>query len=467
MERPQRHRLLHGYPLAAAMPILKGDEPAPVLEHDPSRTLLVGVLPHPFCSPAVAGCGFCTFPHERFDRRGAESTIADVIREIDARLSADPTLAGRPVAGLYFGGGTANLSPPGPFRELCRTLAQSFDLSGAEVTLEGVPAAFLGRKDRLVDILRDEFPARHVRLSMGIQTFDEVRLKQMGRLAFGAAATFREVVELAHERGFTASADLLINLPGQSPDAMREDVENAVALGLDGICVYHLVLFEGLGTEWSRDRELVETLPDNEAAARNLAGVRAVLLDRGFVPTTLTNFERRELNATDRRFVYEELSFAADFPDILGFGPSGISFAGDAHSAVKVMNPTTAASYGAAIERGGPPWERAFRYTLDDRKVLHLARRLAALRIERPAYARAFGTDLIDDFWDELSALVDEGLLTVGDGAIEPTPRGLFYADSVAGLFSRKPRIATLGPRRRARRRHLAAMDEGNAPAHM
>jgi hypothetical protein len=51
MRLPQRHRLLHGYPLAAAMPRVAGrarsDERR--LSFDPGRGLLVGVLPHPTC----------------------------------------------------------------------------------------------------------------------------------------------------------------------------------------------------------------------------------------------------------------------------------------------------------------------------------------------------------------------------------------------------------------------------------
>jgi oxygen-independent coproporphyrinogen-3 oxidase len=68
MQRPQRHRLVHGYPRAAAMPRIAADRGRdPVLpESDPGRGLLVGVLPHPSCNPAVAGCEFCTFPHEVF-----------------------------------------------------------------------------------------------------------------------------------------------------------------------------------------------------------------------------------------------------------------------------------------------------------------------------------------------------------------------------------------------------------------
>ena len=72
MSKPQRHRLLHGFPLAAAMPFAS-DEVRRMSDaaderfaprHDPDRELLVGVLPHSFCNPKIAGCGFCTFPHE-------------------------------------------------------------------------------------------------------------------------------------------------------------------------------------------------------------------------------------------------------------------------------------------------------------------------------------------------------------------------------------------------------------------
>jgi coproporphyrinogen III oxidase-like Fe-S oxidoreductase len=37
-----------------------------------------------------------------------------------------------PVTAVYFGGGTANLTEPEAFRELCRTLADNFDLKDAE-----------------------------------------------------------------------------------------------------------------------------------------------------------------------------------------------------------------------------------------------------------------------------------------------------------------------------------------------
>jgi coproporphyrinogen III oxidase-like Fe-S oxidoreductase len=440
MDRPQRHRLLHGYPLAAAMPRVAGKSRSAqdLLNYDPSHGLLVGVLPHPFCNPAVPGCGFCTFPHEMFNARGAAVVIDRVVRELEGKLRAAPDLAGRPVSGLYFGGGTANLSPPEPFRKLCRALATAFDLSSAEVTLEGVPAAFLNRKPLLVDILREELPARHFRLSMGIQTFDEDRLRRMGRLGFGTAETFGEVVRLGHARGFTVSGDLLFNLPGQPLSAMRDDVGRAIEIGLDHVGLYHLVIFPGLGTEWSRDPALVASLPPNEVAARNWLDLRSFLLGRGFYQATLTNFERAEFRGAERRFVYEELRFQPDRFDMLGLGPSGISYARSGPTALKVINPDGASAYLAAVELGGPTWDRAFHYAPADLRIFYLTRRLAALRIDRRGYRAFFETDPIDDFPRELEVLTRERLVRVSGGAIKPTESGMFYADSIAGLLTRR-----------------------------
>ncbi len=438
MRGPQRHRLLHGYPLAAAMPRIAEDRRQETIlpGFDPRRGLLVGVLPHSFCNPSVAGCGFCTFPHEAFTSRKAAVAIDHVVREVEQTIRARPDLAGRSIAGLYFGGGTANLSPPEPFRKLCRTLARAFDLSAAEVTLEGVPAAFLDRKPLLVDILREELPARHFRLSMGVQTFDPDRLRQMGRLGFGDAQTFREVVDLGHARGFTVSGDLLFNLPAQSRDAMKDDLGRAIEIGLDHVGLYHLVMFEGLGTAWSQDPALVRSLPTNAEAADNWLELRGLLLETGFDQTTLTNFERCEFRGDDRRFIYEESSFRPDRFDMIGFGPSAISFADSGSVSVKVINPEAATDYASAVDRGRPSWDRAFDYRLGDLKVLHLIRRLAALRIDRLDYRAFFGGDPVNDFPRAFEVLEDEGLLDVTDKSIEPTALGMFYADAIAGLLT-------------------------------
>ncbi len=441
MARPQRHRLLHGYPLAAAMRHRRESDPADVaFDAAIGRGLLVGVLPHPFCNPAVSGCGFCTFPHQPYHAERARAVVNGVVQEIDGRLALQPALRRRPVAALYFGGGTANLTPSDAFRQLCRRLADAFDLTGAEVTLEGVPAYFVKRTPLLIDVLREELPARHFRISMGVQTFDEERLRQMGRLAFGTAATFAQVVETAHARGFTVSGDLLFNLPGQSLADMARDVDRAVCLGLDHVGLYHLVLFRGLGTAWSRDPALLAGLPTNEDAAHHWQTLREHLLGAGYRQTTLTNFEQACYAGDARRFVYEEHSFHADRFDMIGFGPGGISFAADRslRGGLKVLNPEGADAYLDAVRRGLSPWDRCFAYGATDLPILYLTRRLAALAIDRRHYVRRFGADPLTAFAGAFAAARQEGLVEITPGTIRPTPRGMFYADSIAALLARR-----------------------------
>jgi coproporphyrinogen III oxidase-like Fe-S oxidoreductase len=451
MAKPQRHRLLHGYPLAAAMPERDENSPGEVaFDLKTARGLLVGVLPHPFCNPAVTGCGFCTFAHEAYSSDKADEVTECVVREIRDRMNRQPDLSRRSVAGLYFGGGTANLTGPESFRKLCRELASAFDLSGAEVTLEGVPIYFVKRRPLLMDILRDELPARHFRVSMGVQSFDDRRLKQMGRHAFGYFETFREVVRMAHERGFTASGDLLFNLPHQTLDEMKADLDRAAEIRFDHLGLYHLVLFRGMGTTWASDPNLLAGLPSNEAAAENWVALREKLFQSGFNQTTLTNFERAEYRNYERRFVYEEYSFRPTRYEMLGFGPGGISFAANGRfkKGLKVVNHASSVAYMNAVGKGGPVGDRFFDYDPPDLRILYLTRRLSALEVDRLEYAGIFGRDAKLDFPHELDALEREGLLKVERETIRPTPRGMFYADAIAAQLARKG----LGLRRRGSR---------------
>jgi oxygen-independent coproporphyrinogen-3 oxidase len=249
-------------------------------------------------------------------------------------------------------------------------------------------------------------------------------------------------------------------------------VEHALRIGLDHLGLYHLVLFRGLGTAWSRDPAMLAALPTNEQAAGHWLTLRDLLLDRGFVQTTLTNFEQARYQGDRRRFLYEELSFQPEGHDMVGFGPGAISFAAAKPFAggLKVLNPDAADSYLAGVRSGQAPWDRYFEYDPTDLRIFYLTRRLAALGIDRRRYAWLFGTDPLADFAGAISALLDEGLVEVSATAVRPTPRGMFYADSIAALLawrqieaqrqSKSPPSAAVRPRD-ARGRQQSGNDNG------
>jgi coproporphyrinogen III oxidase-like Fe-S oxidoreductase len=472
LNKPQRHRLLHGFPLAASMPRLTNELRTSAeagrskYEHDylPDRPLLVGVLPHAFCNPKIAGCGFCTFPHEDFNARKATSVVECVQEEITSRLLQSSSLGGRVVQSLYFGGATANLTPPDAFRKLCRQLNRSFDLRQAEVTLEGVPANFIKRRPLLLDILQEELQARHFRISLGVQSFSRDWQIKMGRAGFGDSALFAQVVELAHTRNMTVSGDLLFNLPGQSLSEMLADVAIGSQMGFDQLCLYHLVLFQGLGTAWSREPELVNSLPKNATAAANWQAIRTAMLQQGFYQATLTNFERNALENDPRRFIYEISSFEPGTNDMLGFGPSAISFSlrADGGTALKTMNPESSAEYMLATKRPLPIWSRYFDFDSESFRLLYVTRQLSKLAIQRNAYRALLGTDVRSDFDEEWRVLARHDLIEIDDNRIRLTTRGMFFSDTVASVLSHRYRAAHLENSVRARR-----FLEGNQSGHM
>jgi len=440
VRRTQRHRLLHGYPMAPLLRPLgatRARPPQSRLDLDPARPLIVGVLPHTFCNPTVRGCGFCTFAHEKYSNAAARQVVSQVAGEIRDTALAFPEARARRVDAVYFGGGTANLTPPECLRDLAAALGETFDLSNAEVSLEGVPLYFSIRKEAMLDVLC-EMPVRHRRISMGIQTFDPDTLAQMGRAAFGTPAEIEAVLRAAQSRGMTASCDLLYNLPGQTLENCLADVGRASAMGFDQICVYNLVLEAGMDTEWSRSPSLLAGVPDTERGAAHWLAVRRLLLDSGYIQTTLTNFERRETHDTPRRFLYEACSFQPARYDALGFGPGAISTftSRDRSTALKWTNEPTSEGYVAAREAGAAVASRGFRYSREDLRLLHITRGLALTSIERLGYEEFFGSDLVGDYARHFELLEDARLLRVSGARVSLTAEGMFFADAVAGLLA-------------------------------
>lgn len=420
MAAPQRHRLLQGYPMPPMMTRYRADRPFEPVAIDSSRPLIVGILPHAACAPSVKGCGYCTFPQEQFRASRVRETVEAVIDEV-RRTS----LKGRKVTALYYGGGTANLTPPDLFAELHRTAHRVFDLSEAEISLEGAPAFF---SESLLDLCRSP----RSRISMGVQTFDPAMLERMGRTAMGNAERVERAVTAARDRGIKTSADLMINLPGQTVRQMLDDVERAAELGFDQVCVYHLVMFRGLGTPWSRDRDLLSSLPDNETAHQNWLRVRARVLELGYRQRTVTNFERCS------SYIYEDCSYRPERFDGVGFGPAALSTFTDQNTmtAVKWMNAPVSTDYLDSIREQGSPRVKCFVYGEPDLKVLHLTRTLPRLSLARSVYQGVFGSDLVGDFQPQFEALEQSGLVNINSDAVDLTAKGMFYADSVAGLLA-------------------------------
>ena len=194
---------------------------------------MAGLYVHiPFCKQR---CSYCAF----------YSTTLYNIREryVDAlckELSMRKEYAGnRTIETIYFGGGTPSTLSMEQLQRICDAIYATYTVSSTpEITIECNP-----------DDLTTEFLAQlqqlpFNRISMGVQSFNDMQLKRLGRRHDAEKA--RLAVKNAREAGYNnISIDLIFALPGSTSTDWEHDLECAIALHPDHISAYNLTYEEG------------------------------------------------------------------------------------------------------------------------------------------------------------------------------------------------------------------------------
>jgi oxygen-independent coproporphyrinogen-3 oxidase len=190
----------------------------------------------PWC---VKKCPYCDFNSHGL--RSEPPPYADYIDHLLADLDADradfaAALEGRAVISVFFGGGTPSLFAPELIARLLDGVRERLPLADdAEVTLETNPGTVEhGRFDGYL-------AAGVNRISFGVQSFDDDKLKRLGRIH--SAGEAEAAVKSAQDAGYAnINLDLMYALPKQELDGALADVERAIALGPTHISHYQLTL---------------------------------------------------------------------------------------------------------------------------------------------------------------------------------------------------------------------------------
>jgi oxygen-independent coproporphyrinogen-3 oxidase len=195
----------------------------------------------PWC---VKKCPYCDFNSHGL--RSEPPPYSDYIDHLLADLDADRAdFAGalegrpgicRPLISVFFGGGTPSLFAPELIARLLDGVRERLPLAAdAEITLETNPGTVEhGRFDGYL-------AAGVNRISFGVQSFDDDKLKRLGRIH--SAGEAEAAVKSAQDAGYAnINLDLMYALPQQTLDGALADVERAVALAPTHISHYQLTL---------------------------------------------------------------------------------------------------------------------------------------------------------------------------------------------------------------------------------
>lgn len=185
----------------------------------------------PWC---VRKCPYCDFnSHEAKDNLPEELYVRALLQELDTHL---PLVSGRPLVSIFFGGGTPSLFSGKAIAQILDGVSQRLTLPAhTEITLEANPGT--------IDQVRfhDFRQAGINRLSLGIQSLQNDKLKALGRIHDGENAI--QAIKLAKQAGFTNfNLDFMYGLPQQSNHDALEDLRTALSFEPTHLSWYQLTI---------------------------------------------------------------------------------------------------------------------------------------------------------------------------------------------------------------------------------
>lgn len=369
---------------------------------------MAGIYLHiPFCKHR---CAYCSF-FSSTDSELKEAYVSALCRELEMRKH----YAGdEPVRTIYVGGGTpSQLSLP----QLERLFTQIYKIykvdTDAEVTLEVNPDDV---RDEYTSALSCSLPIR--RLSMGVQTFNDERLRFLKRRHTVAQAF--EAVDCCRRYGFAnLSIDLIYGLPGETLDEWEHDLRQALSLEVPHLSAYHLSYEEGTPL-WKMKEQGRVTEVDEEVSAAMYTMLVEHLVRAGYEHYEISNFCRPGMESRHNSSYWKGIPY-------IGCGAAAHSFDGKSRQ----WNIASIPYYIKGIEEGRPQIEREeldlyTRY--NDYLVTSLRTRWGA-SLEK--VHSQFGPLLYGYCMRNAHRYLEQGLLQVDGDSLHLTEKGVFLSDGI------------------------------------
>ena len=285
----------------------------------------------PFCRKA---CTYCDF-HFSTSLKTRDAVIEAMHQELEKRAGE---LSGEVIQTIYFGGGTPSLLSPATIGDLIAHARALFAVDhDAEVTLEANP------DDISVAALSNWRSIGVTRLSIGVQSFRDDRLRFMGR-AHDAAQSHRALELIAGEGFASWTMDLIYGLPQMTRAEWDEQIASALSHAPPHVSAYCLTV-EPKTTLDHRVRAGDVTMPDDGDQAEQFAHLSERLQAAGLVHYEISNFGR------EGHFSRHNMNYW-NGSRYLGIGPGAHSF--DGH--VRRWNVANNPRYAKAVQEGTAYW---------------------------------------------------------------------------------------------------------------
>ncbi|TFH49765.1 MAG: radical SAM family heme chaperone HemW [Bacteroidia bacterium] len=370
---------------------------------------MAGLYIHiPFCK---SFCAYCDF-YSVTDTTMAGRLVDAIISESALRAGY---LEGEGVETIYFGGGTPSLLGVPDIRRILSELANHFAISdNPEVTLEANP-------DDLNKKYLDELMLSGVnRLSLGVQSWNDSRLKFLGRrhTAEQSAAALEEAARAGFDN---ISADLIYGIPGMALSDLRHDLEMTFSYPVKHLSAYHLTIEEGTRFgKMKKEGRLSEA--DEEASASMFSLLGNECRTHGLIHYEISNFAKEGFISRHNSSYWKQIPY-------LGLGPSAHSF--DRRS--RQWNVSNLKKYIKSVEEGAVMCEREEldRITVFNEYLMTSLRTMWGVELDH--VEQQFDKELRDYLVNLSDKYIRYGLMQRNKNTLVLTDQGKMISDNIIG----------------------------------
>lgn len=367
---------------------------------------MAGLYIHiPFCASRCIYCGFYSTTQANIQDKYVDALCHEMT------LRAKEHNKDMKISTIYLGGGTPSQLSHHNLHRLFQHIYNVYDVDAdAEVTMECNP-------DDITSHLFAELPIN--RVSMGIQTFSDDRLRFLHRRHNASQAI--KAVDMLRNAGIkNISIDLMFGFPNETLSEWISDVRQAISLQIEHISAYSLMYEEGTPLGRMLEQGKVSEI-DEELSLKMYDNLIDLLASKGYEHYEISNFAKISANGKSYRSRHNS-SYWHDIPYI-GIGAAAHSYS-DRKRSWNIANLT---EYIKNINMGTLPSE--IEVIDDDTHYDDIV--TTALRTKEGIDLKRLNHKYRQYILREAEKHLSEGLLTIEANHLSLTRKGLYISDMI------------------------------------
>lgn len=378
------------------------------LQAKAEKNYLNGIYIHvPFCAST---CDFCAFYQQKPHRIDLDRYLAGLKRDFELRLPFGP------VETVFMGGGTPGLLPAKDLEFIGKELLRYIQEKPKEWTIEMAPSTV--KLDKLL-VLKE---LGVTRISMGVQSFNEERLKSLGRLH--SPKQVYKAYECIRAAGFdNVNLDMMFAIPGQDLRGWEEDLMEVIRLDPAHISTYCLTFEEDTALYVKLSQGKVKI--DEERERLMYLRTWELLEEYGYAQYEISNFARPGRECLHNIDTWRMKNW-------LGFGPSAASQCG----MERYANPFSQKEWLEGVEAGIP--KRVEEVILNE-EILAEDSLIFGFRMNQginlDQWIALYPCVSLEKYGTIFDELVINGLCEYSESNIRLTREGRFVADAISQLI--------------------------------